>query len=129
MLKKKSLIRSILVIILGAMLWTVQPTEAWAGYTSTCQDINITGSELSAKCDNKIDLNEYISNDDGYLKWNPSGWFESGGGFIQSCSQCELSDGGKTMYCLCNTRDGGNTYTKSIDLDKHIYAGSLKTQN
>ena len=59
-----------------------------------------------------INLNNYITNDNGYLRW------ASNGDFQESCYAAELI-GPHTIEALCRARNG-NYYYDDIDLDDHI---------
>jgi len=92
---------------------------ALGNFSQSCKDIEIHGSELLASCrkvDGKfnptsINLNPFIANVDGKLKWQPKN-------FLESCFFPELFDN-HTLKAKCKTRVQDFVYT-TINLDNHI---------
>lgn len=108
-----------------------------AGFTASCQNINVNiftnregFSPLTADCytatgqlssasipNNFVDLNAYIVNDNGVLKW------QEGGGFARSVRNCTV---GKFFFngitaMQCEAADGKGNWVKSaINLDEKI---------
>jgi hypothetical protein len=88
-------------------------------FSKTCKDIRVSGSKLSASCkkvngtynETSIDLNPYIENVDGKLKWQPKN-------FIVTCKDTAVSDGNK-LKAECKTRKQEFVPT-AINLDDHI---------
>jgi hypothetical protein len=88
-------------------------------FSRTCQGSVVNGSTLSAKCQttsgnfvpSSINLNPYIENVDGVLKWQS-------GNFIETCRSTALT-GPSIMSAQCKTRAQQWVSTK-INLDEHI---------
>ncbi len=94
--------------------------SAFAEFSPACYYPGLDGSVLEAICaraDGKtpnktsIDLNEYIENVDGELKWQP-------GNFYETCRGFSL-EGENILKAECKTRAQYWVPTK-IDLDDHI---------
>ena len=87
-------------------------------FSKTCTNIAVSGSELSASCEKanggqnntSINLNPYIENEDGNLKWQPKN-------FIETCRDTSVS--GSSLKAECKTRNQNFVFT-TINLDDHI---------
>ena len=120
-----------LLKLLVCLLFTVSvslgvfPRDALAvgQFTLTCDNINICGSILSATCkkidqtpqSTSLDLDPFIENVDGVLKWQPSR-------FIVTCGSTQVKENSNkttTMSAYCLTRDQRPVAT-NINLDDHI---------
>jgi hypothetical protein len=103
--------------------------SAWAlgKFSLTCRNTRISISTLSASCatangeykDTSINLNPYIGNTDGSLKWTDTN-------FIETCRATSLISP-SILAAQCKTRDQIWTSTR-INLDDHIanIDGTLK---
>lgn len=89
-------------------------------FSRSSTDIKLEGSHLKARCkdragryqDSAIELNNYIENIDGLLKWQPNG------NFIANSRDVVLK--GPMLECQSKTRNGAWRYT-SINLDEKIF--------
>ncbi len=93
---------------------------ALGDFSQTCLDTRVSGSTLTSSCYkvdgstinmSSIDLNEWIANIDGNLKWRR-------GNYIETCRYMKMVSG-SDMEGQCKTRDQRWVDT-SIDLDDHI---------
>ena len=99
---------------------------ATMAFSRSSVDIKLEGSQLKARCkdragsyhDSAVELNNYIANIDGLLKWRPNG------NFVASSRNVVLA--GSVLKCHSKTREGTWRYT-SINLDEKIsnYNGKL----
>lgn len=88
-------------------------------FSQTCRNIQVKSSELSASCERanggyqptSINLNPFIENVDGALKWQP-------GNFIETCRGTAIA-GGSTLKAECKTR-AQDFVSTAINLDDHI---------
>uniref|UniRef100_C0HMD8 Cyanovirin-N homolog n=1 Tax=Didemnum molle TaxID=322843 RepID=CVNH_DIDMO len=89
-------------------------------FSKSCYGSSVSGSTLSSTCykadgytpnPTSINLNPYIENVDGVLKWQP-------GNFIETCRNTELA-GPSLMAAQCLTRDQ-RLVPAEINLDDHI---------
>ena len=88
-------------------------------FSLSSTDIKLEGSQLKARCkdragsyhDAAIELNSYIANIDGVLKW------QANGNFIASTRNVSLTSA--TLKCQSKTRSGAWRDT-SINLDEKI---------
>ena len=101
-------------------------SNAWATgqFSQTCENIELSGSTLSASCETmsgsytetEIDLDEYIGNIDGTLKWGDHL-------FSLTCNDLGLAQslrgGTYVLAGTCRTRDQRRSATE-INLDEHI---------
>ena len=95
-------------------------------FSRSSVDIKLEGSQLKARCkdragsyhDSAVELNNYIANIDGLLKWRPNG------NFVASSRIVVLA--GSVLKGHSKTREGAWRYT-SINLDEKIsnYNGKL----
>jgi hypothetical protein len=129
-MKKINLIIKIAFTFLLASLVSfnllVDKAMATGNFSQTCGDIEFNDSILTANCRkmngsynlSSIDVNPYIENVDGQLKWQPSN-------FIATCNTKIIS--GPFLEADCKTRDQRFVSTE-IDLDEHIanIDGTLK---
>ncbi|WP_017651877.1 CVNH domain-containing protein [Fortiea contorta] len=105
--------------------------NAWAagGFSQTCSNVSVNGSALSANCQRangyttsktSIDLNRYVGNIDGTLKWGDSR-------FSLTCQQVGLA-GKNRLRAECERSDQRSYLGSYINLDEHIanIDGSLK---
>jgi hypothetical protein len=96
--------------------------NAWAtgDFSQTCENINITGSTLTADCeranggyqDTSIDLDRYIGNIDGTLEWGDRR-------FSLTCNEVGLA-GNNRLRAECERRDQRSYLGSYINLDDHI---------
>ena len=99
---------------------------ATMAFSRSSADIKLEGSYLKARCkdragsfhDSAVELNNYIANIDGLLKWQPNG------NFVASSRNVILA--GAVLKCQSKTRKGAWRDT-SINLDEKIsnYNGKL----
>jgi len=89
-------------------------------FSKSCSSSVIEGSVLTSTCqtthypDTKttsLDLNPFIENVDGTLKWQP-------GRFNSTCTSTQLS-GPSTLSARCHMRDQ-SLHDTTIDLDDHV---------
>ena len=122
---KKGILKVLLALLFtGAMSLGIFHGQAWASgdFSKNCSNSQMESSFLLSSCKrdngdtNKtwIDLNEYISNDDGSLKWNKPGEF------IKNCEDIRLSSSLATRHIEMNANCEDNEATVWIDLDEHI---------
>jgi hypothetical protein len=112
--------------ILGGICFTVitfnaAVGDAWAfrGFARPCKDIQINGAVLTASCKrhdgtfktSRINLNPYIGNFNGKLKWD-------GQDFIKTCYDISLS-GNSILSAKCQTTAQFHI-TSFIDLEDSI---------
>lgn len=112
----------------------VDKAMATGQFSLTCENIDLSGSTLSATCETtdgdlsetSIDLNQYIGNLDGILSWDDQD-------FSQTCQDVALAQllGSKQLILVanCQPADGGDTdHPSDIELDAHIanIDGTLK---
>jgi hypothetical protein len=107
---------------------------AQGDFTQTCRRIDLRrGSFLDAVCQSVsgrpsrtgIDLNEYITNDNGNLRW------QRNGNFILSSRNCEVSRFRGDTILRCDTqRRNGSWASSSLNLDERIanINGTLRYQ-
>ena len=92
-------------------------------FTSTCENITLEGAGLEAVCkttdqrnsNTGINLNGYITNRNGVLRWRRNGEF------MNSSQNCDVEwhSGVSILHCDCLRRDG--TWTGStLNLDERI---------
>ena len=87
-------------------------------FGSTSTDIELSGTILNAMCqdsegdyhNSNIDLDNYISNNEGKLEWG-------GSSFSQSCSNINLN--GTILSATCLNSEG-EEFDSSIDLNHYI---------
>lgn len=126
-LMKKGIWKVLLALLFtGAISMGIFHSQAWAiGYFSkSCTNSEMISSFLLSSCSRKngitnktwIDLNKYISNDDGLLKW------KNDDGFIESCEGIRLSSSLATKHTEMNAdcEIEGYLVENNIDLDEHI---------
>lgn len=88
-------------------------------FSLSSSDIHLDGSQLKARCkdragsyhDSSIELNNYIANIDGELRW------QANGNFIASSRKVSLA--GSVLRCQSRTR-GGDWRDTSVNLDDKI---------
>jgi len=125
---KNGLLKAVVAFLFAiAISLGLFPSQAWAtgDFSKSCYYSELSGSVLSSICyeadgqtenTTSIDLDLYISNVDGLLKW------DSSGGFIESCEETRLASSFLTrhteIYADCEILD--YFVETSIDLDEHI---------
>jgi hypothetical protein len=97
--------------------------NAWAtgGFSQTCENISVDGSNLTAICEEadgftrsktSIDLNQYIGNIDGTLEWGDER-------FSQTCEKIGLA-GKNRLRAECEKADQRSSLGSYLNLDEHI---------
>lgn len=120
--KEFSLLKVVVAFLLAFVVSFNLATDgalALGKFSQTCRDIKVSGSELSASCERanggyqptSINLNPYIENVDGVLKWQPKN-------FIETCKGTGVS-GGSKLQAECKNREQ-NFVSAAINLDDHI---------
>lgn len=132
MVMKNALLKAAVAFLFAvAISLSLFPSKAWAGdFSKSCYNSEVKDSVLYSNCrringsynNTKIDLNPFIENVDGVLKWQPRN-------FIQTCRNTALS-GSSVMVAQCKKRNQVWNDT-SIDLDDRIanIDGNLQYQS
>jgi len=124
---KNGLLKAVVAFLLAVVMsFSMFASQAWAtgDFSKSCDYPEMKGSVLLSSCrrmngsynNTSIDLNKYISNVNGLLKWDCSG------GFIESCEKIRLSSSLKTRHTEMNADCEilGYLVEDGIDLDQHI---------
>ena len=116
-----------LPISASLLMISMGKAQASGQFSKTCNYITLESKDfskraiLTADCRRRdgstnsgasINLNDYIVNDNSYLRW------ASHGDFQESCEAAYLIDQ-HTMEAICRARNG-DYYYDDIDLDDHI---------
>jgi len=137
-MKKGMLILKVAFAFLFAFLVSfnlvVDQAMATGQFTKTCEEINISGSTLSATCqkadgytlnDSSLNLDQYIGNLDGTLSWGDKD-------FSKTCENIALAqllfNKQLVVTAQCEKKDGISYEQSDIELDAHIanIDGTLK---
>ena len=112
---------SVALLFAFALSFGLFTNGAFAGnFSQTCYNTSIDYDTLTSTCyradgytpnTSSIDLDRYIENIDGNLKWQY-------GNFSQTCEYVSV-EGGSLLTAECRRRDQSPNYTK-INLDDHI---------
>ncbi|KAH7906185.1 Cyanovirin-N [Hygrophoropsis aurantiaca] len=106
------------LIISGLTIFGASTVLAGNGFTDSCSNYYVTGTDLYADCLNndssatyatQVDLNYCLSNNGGSLICS------SGGSYSYTCSNCELASG-SYFECSCS----GGSGTTGIDLNSCV---------
>ncbi|KAH7920966.1 Cyanovirin-N [Leucogyrophana mollusca] len=106
------------ILTSGFLLFAASGARA-SGFASTCNNIALSGTTLSAECGNghgesfqaSINTDDCIANYGGSLTCAPNG------GYSASCNTCFIEPGTTDMLCDCRNGSGG-TPASLIDLSR-----------